>query len=91
MLRLIGNRLLYSLPLLFVVSTFSYVLQSLVHGDLARTILGIRGTPEQYQSLRKSLGLDEATPVVRVVSPPVPPVRAKPLADLHLVSGVTPT
>ena len=63
MLRLIGNRLLYSLPLLFVVSTFSYVLQSLVHGDLARTILGIRGTPEQYQSLRKSLGLDEATPV----------------------------
>jgi peptide/nickel transport system permease protein len=62
-LWLIGKRLLYSLPLIFIVSTLSFVLQSLVHGDIARTILGIRGTPEQYRSLRESLGLDEAAPV----------------------------
>jgi peptide/nickel transport system permease protein len=58
-LRLIGRRLLLSIPLLLVVTGSTFVLVALIPGDVARTIIGARGTEEQYLQLRHSLGLDE--------------------------------
>lgn len=59
MVRLIGYRLLISVPLLFGVSILTFVLVSLTPGDAARTILGTNGTPQQYAQLRHQLGLDQ--------------------------------
>jgi peptide/nickel transport system permease protein len=58
MLRVVVKRLLWSLPLLFVVSVVTFVLVSLTPGDPARTILGVNGTPQEYQQLRRELGLN---------------------------------
>lgn len=52
------RRLLLAVPLLFVVSSLSFVLVSLTPGDAAREILGINATPEEYAQLRRSLGLN---------------------------------
>lgn len=62
MIRIVIRRLLWSIPLLFVVSALLFVLVSLVPGDAARTILGQNATPEQYAALREQLGLDESLP-----------------------------
>ncbi|MCF2527303.1 ABC transporter permease [Yinghuangia soli] len=62
-LRLVVRRLLSSLPLLFIVSAFTFVLVSLVPGDPARTIVGQHATEEQYENVRAQLGLDESLPV----------------------------
>jgi peptide/nickel transport system permease protein len=59
MLRLIGRRLLLSIPLLLFVTTSTFLLVALIPGNVARTIVGANGTQEQYLSLRSSLGLDE--------------------------------
>ena len=59
MLRIVVSRALWSVPLLFVVSIFTFVLVSLTPGDPARTILGVNGTPQQYQALRQALGLNK--------------------------------
>lgn len=59
MLRLLGHRLLWSIPVVFVASTLSFALTALVPGDAARTILGLNATPGQLQALRQSLGLDK--------------------------------
>lgn len=59
MIRLIGHRLLASIPLMFVVTFLTFFLNSLAPGDLARTMLQGGGTPEQYQALRLQLGLDQ--------------------------------
>jgi len=58
MLRVVVRRLLWSLPLLFTVSVVTFVLVSLTPGDPARTILGVNGTPQEYQQLRQELGLN---------------------------------
>lgn len=60
MFRLILRRLAMSIPLLFVVTFLTFFLNSLAPGDLARTMLGIDGTAEQYEALRKELGLDRS-------------------------------
>jgi peptide/nickel transport system permease protein len=62
MLRLIGRRLLLSVPLLLIVSTSTFLLVALIPGDVARTIIGSEGTPAQYRALRQSLGLDQPLP-----------------------------
>src|SRR5580693_6457409 len=59
MIRLIFRRLLLSVPLLFAVSTVTFLLVALIPGNIARTILGDTGTQQQYLSLRRSLGLDQ--------------------------------
>ncbi|KQV07251.1 ABC transporter permease [Leifsonia sp. Root112D2] len=59
MLRIIVRRLLISIPLLFVVSVITFVLQSFVPGDPARSLLGVFATPEQYAALRQTLHLNE--------------------------------
>jgi peptide/nickel transport system permease protein len=58
MIRLVAHRLLLSVPLLFVVSTSTFVLTALIPGNVARTIVGAQGTEQQYLSVRRSLGLN---------------------------------
>jgi peptide/nickel transport system permease protein len=58
MLKLIFRRLLMSIPLLFAVTFLTFVLNSFAPMDIARTLLGADGTPEQYQELRETLGLN---------------------------------
>jgi peptide/nickel transport system permease protein len=48
-----------SVPLLFIVSTSTFLLVALIPGDAARTLIGSGGTQEQYLQLRHALGLDE--------------------------------
>lgn len=59
MIRLIGRRLLLSIPLLLVVTGVTFAFQSLVPGDPARSLLGDNATPEQYELLRRELHLDQ--------------------------------
>ena len=59
LLRIVGNRLLLSVPLLLIVSTLTFLLEALIPGDLARTIVGPQGTQAQYLQLKHSLGLDQ--------------------------------
>ena len=59
MLKLIFNRLLLSIPLLFAVTFLTFFLNSFAPNDLARTILGADSTQEQYLELRAKLGLDQ--------------------------------
>lgn len=59
MLRLITNRLLISLPLLLVVSAISFLVQSLLPGDMANVIGGLDATPEDLAAIREKLGLDQ--------------------------------
>jgi peptide/nickel transport system permease protein len=49
---------LLAVPLLFVVSALTFLLVSVTPGDAAREILGDNSTPEQYEQLRTTLGLD---------------------------------
>jgi len=59
MLRLIVRRTLLSVPLLFIVSTSTFVLVALIPGNIARTIVGAQATEQQYLSVRRGLGLNE--------------------------------
>ncbi|MEO6700681.1 MAG: ABC transporter permease [Jatrophihabitantaceae bacterium] len=58
MLRLIGRRLLVSIPLLFVVSFLTFGLISLLPGSPSVTILGPTASQQQYQQLDQQLGLN---------------------------------
>jgi peptide/nickel transport system permease protein len=58
MLRLVGQRLVLSVPLLFIVSALTFVLLRLVPGDAARQILGPLATPDEIDMLREQLGID---------------------------------
>jgi peptide/nickel transport system permease protein len=58
MLRIITRRLLLSVPLILVVSGITFVLESLVPGDPARSLLGVNATPQQYAALRVALHLN---------------------------------
>jgi peptide/nickel transport system permease protein len=57
--RLILQRLLLSIPLLFAVTFLTFFLNSFAPTDLARTLLGADGTQEQYLAMRTKLGLDQ--------------------------------
>ncbi|GGH48569.1 ABC transporter permease [Microbacterium album] len=59
MIRLIASRLLWSIPLLFVVSLLVFILQSLLPGDAAQILAGLNATPEQVEQLRRTLRLDQ--------------------------------
>ncbi len=63
MLRVLGSRLLISLPLLFFVTALTFFLVSLTPGDPAVVILGQNRPPEDYARLREQLGLMEPVPV----------------------------
>jgi peptide/nickel transport system permease protein len=62
MLRLIVQRLLALVPLLFIVSVLTFSFTSLLPGDPVDLIIGDNGTQQQYQMVRERLGLND--PVV---------------------------
>lgn len=57
MLKILRQRLLISLPLLFFVTILTFFLISLIPGDPTLVILGQNRPPEEYQRLREQLGL----------------------------------
>jgi peptide/nickel transport system permease protein len=59
MLFFIAQRLLYLVPVLLAVSMLTFVIASLLPGDLAYTILGDQATPEKVEALRHDMGLDQ--------------------------------
>src|SRR3954466_11922129 len=59
MLSFIGHRLLYLVPVLLAVSLLTFLIASLLPGDLAYVILGDQATPETVAALRRDLGLDQ--------------------------------
>ncbi|MEU0671961.1 ABC transporter permease [Streptomyces sp. NPDC006172] len=59
MLPILLRRLALSVPLLLVVSAITFLLESFVPGDPARTLLGLNATQEQYDALRAALHLDQ--------------------------------
>ena len=58
MAHFVGRRLLYLLPVLFAVTVLTFLIASLLPGDLAYTILGDQATPEKVAILRAQMGLD---------------------------------
>ncbi|MCO4252136.1 ABC transporter permease [Pseudarthrobacter raffinosi] len=59
MRRIIINRVLLAIPMLWVVATFMFVLLQLVPGDSAVAILGEGATPERVAALRGQMGLND--------------------------------
>src|SRR5437868_10589565 len=55
----VARRLLYLLPVLIAVSLLTFLIASLLPGDLAYTILGDQATPEKVAALRHDMGLDQ--------------------------------
>ncbi|HZX84534.1 MAG TPA: ABC transporter permease [Reyranella sp.] len=58
MATFIGRRLLYLLPVLLAVTLLTFLIASLLPGDLASTMLGDQATPEKVAALRAQMGLD---------------------------------
>ena len=58
MLGFVARRLVYLLPVLVAVSLLTFLIASLLPGDLAYVILGDQATPEKVAALRHNMGLD---------------------------------
>jgi len=56
--KFVGRRLLYLLPVLLAVTLLTFLIASLLPGDLAYTILGDQATPDKVEALRAQMGLD---------------------------------
>jgi peptide/nickel transport system permease protein len=54
----VARRLALALPLLLIVSMFSFVLLSLTPGNAAYQLLGVNATPQNVANLEAQLGLD---------------------------------
>src|SRR5438128_7099769 len=59
MLGFVARRLLYLVPVLVAVSLLTFLIASLLPGDLAYVILGAQATPEKVEALRRDMGLDQ--------------------------------
>jgi peptide/nickel transport system permease protein len=59
MLGFLARRLLYLVPVLVAVSLLTFLIASLLPGDLAYVILGDQATPANVEALRRDLGLDQ--------------------------------
>jgi peptide/nickel transport system permease protein len=59
MAKFVGRRLIYLLPVLFAVTLLTFLIASLLPGDLAYVILGDQATPEKVEALRHDMGLDQ--------------------------------
>ncbi|MDN5004199.1 ABC transporter permease [Bradyrhizobium sp. GCM10027634] len=59
MLNFLVRRLLAILPVLLAVSLLTFLIASLLPGDLAMVILGDQATPENVAALRHDMGLDQ--------------------------------
>src|SRR5437879_13299938 len=58
MLGFVARRLLYLVPVLVAVSLLTFLIASLLPGDLAYVILGDQATPEKVEALPHDMGLD---------------------------------
>lgn len=58
MLGFIGKRLLHLIPVLLAVTVLTFLIASLLPGDLAYVILGDQATPEKLAAVRHVMGLD---------------------------------
>jgi peptide/nickel transport system permease protein len=58
MAKFVGRRLIYLLPVLLAVTLLTFLIASLLPGDLASTMLGDQATPEKVAALRAQMGLD---------------------------------
>src|SRR5713101_7883528 len=59
MLGYIGRRLLHLFPVLLAVTLLTFLIASLLPGDLAYAILGDQATPDKVAALRAQMGLDQ--------------------------------
>jgi peptide/nickel transport system permease protein len=59
MLGFVARRLLHLVPVLVAVSLLTFLIASLLPGDLAYVILGDQATPEKVAGLRHDMGLDQ--------------------------------
>src|SRR6201995_2718376 len=59
MLGFVARRFLYVVPVLLAVSLLTFLIASLLPGDLAYVILGDQATPENVAALRHDMGLDQ--------------------------------
>jgi peptide/nickel transport system permease protein len=59
MLGFVGRKLLHLVPVLLAVTLLTFLIASLLPGDLAYAILGDQATPETVAALRQQLGLDQ--------------------------------
>src|SRR3954469_5971673 len=59
MFTFLGQRLLYLVPVLLAVSLLTFLIASLLPGDLAYVVLGDQATPEKVEALRHDMGLDQ--------------------------------
>jgi len=57
-IRLIVNRVLIAIPVLFVVAVTVFTIMHITPGDPAAIMLGPEATPEEVEALRRALGLD---------------------------------
>ncbi len=62
-LRAIGKKVLYLIPVLFVVTVLSFLLIKLLPGDPAVNILGTGAQPDAVKQLDHHLGLDRPLPL----------------------------
>jgi peptide/nickel transport system permease protein len=59
MFGFLGRRLVYLVPVLVAVSLLTFLIASLLPGDLAYVILGDQATPDKVAALRHDMGLDQ--------------------------------
>src|SRR5215475_12804069 len=59
MLTFVARRFLYLVPVLLAVSLLTFLIASLLPGDLAYVILGDQAEPDKVAALRHDLGLDQ--------------------------------
>jgi peptide/nickel transport system permease protein len=59
MLGFVARRLLYLVQVLVAVSLLTFLIASLLPGDLAYVVLGDQATPEKVAALRHDMGLDQ--------------------------------
>ncbi|MET4797795.1 ABC transporter permease [Bradyrhizobium sp. LB11.1] len=59
MVAFVARRFLYVVPVLLAVSLLTFLIASLLPGDLAYVILGDQATPEKVAALRHDMGLDQ--------------------------------
>src|ERR1700754_3636796 len=58
MLTFVARRLLYLVPVMLAVSLLTFLIASLLPGDLAYTILGDQATPDRLAAVCAPMGLD---------------------------------
>jgi len=62
-LTYVRGRVLHLVPVLFVITLFSFLLTSLLPGDVAVVMAGPNATPQSVAALRSELQLDQPLPV----------------------------